>query len=123
MSKENTNFVKRVIDSLKGGDEGKLKRFHSKTVKHLNDQIRIRQTEIEELHEKGTDMQEEYAEKVLSVDLDAISTTEGAKNYATNYVNSLMSYEGSLQDINDEVETLEEEIAQLEVIINKIGKA
>ena len=75
---ENTTtegFVKRIMASLKGGDEGKLKRFHAKAIKHLNDQIRIRQTEIEELHEKGVDLQEEYAEAVLSVDFDSISTT------------------------------------------------
>lgn len=125
-AKENTTtegFVKRIMASLKGGDEGKLKRFHSKAIKHLNDQVRIRKTEIEELHEKGVDLQEEYAEAVLSVDFDRISTTDNAKNYASSYVSGLMGYEDRIQDIDDQVEALEEEIGKFEVILTKLGNA
>ena len=107
----------------KAGDEGKLKRFHSKAIKHLNDQVRIRKTEIEELHEKGVDLQEEYAEAVLSVDFDRISTTDNAKNYASSYVSGLMAYEDRIQEIDDSVEVLEEEIAKFEVILAKLGNA
>jgi len=78
-----TDWIQRVIDFVKGGDEGKLARFHKNTLKFWDKQIKANQSEMEKLddqiddkREVIKDLQEKLTETVVSVDLEKIKTTE-----------------------------------------------
>lgn len=104
------DFVQKVKDLLKASDDTKISRFHKKTLKHLNDQIKIRQDSIDELNEKIIDLEEEYEEAVYNIDLDRIKSTEETKNYSEEYVDKLFSYELKISNLKDDIETKKEEI-------------
>jgi len=123
MSKVKTGFVAMVIAALKGGDEAKLNRFHSKTVKELKNQIRLRNLEIEENLEKIVDLQEEYDNALINIDFDAISTTEKANEYTEVYLDKMFRYEERLIDLSDINHDLSEAIDKYESMIEKLGNA
>ncbi len=116
-------FVKRIMNSLKGGDEKKVSRFHKRTVKYLDDQIRLRGSSMDDLREKLVDLQEDYNDALLTVDFDAITTTEGAKSHAITYINKLNSKKKAMMEIEEEIEVIAEEVEMLEDRKSEIGKA
>lgn len=121
--KKQLGFVKRIMNSLKGGDESKLTRFHKRVIKNINDQIRIRETLMEDLREVLSDMKEDYADSMLSVDFNAISTTDGAKHHASIYINNLNSKKEKMDATLEEIETTALEVERLEELKEEIGKA
>ena len=62
-----TNFVAKVIAFVKGGDEGKIKRFAAKAVKFFKKQVSIRADEIEDLNERIVDLTEKYDDLLVNV--------------------------------------------------------
>lgn len=123
MSTEKKSFVKRVMDSLKGGDEKKISRFHKKTIKHIQDQIRIRETSIEELGEKVSDLSEDFDAAILNVNLDRLNSShEKAKEYSIDYVNDLLHFRKRKTSLETEAEEKREAVKILNEVINAIGK-
>ena len=117
MSKETTktkSFIERVIDFVKGGDEGKLARFHKNTLKFWDKQIKANQSEMEKLddqiddkREVIKDLQEKLTETVVSVDLEEIKTTEQTELFIKKYTDSIRSVEKSIERVESEIRDLE----------------
>lgn len=63
-TKSEKSFVKRVIEFLKGGDEVKIEKFQKKVIKHLDNQIRLCNEEI--------DTQKEYLNEIEEKLQDAV---------------------------------------------------
>lgn len=114
------NFAQRVIDFLKGGEEAKISRFHKKALKHLNDQIKLREDAIDELKEKSADLREEYDEAVYNIDLDSIKSTEDIKMYVESYTDKLFNYELRIKELEDAIEERQLEIDYHKRLVDKI---
>lgn len=115
------SFVERVIDAMKGGDEGKLAKFHSRLVKSLSDQTRLRMNEIDDLTEQEEELMEEFNDAVVSIDLGNISTREKSKAHVGEYIEKLASKLSSVEDIRVEIKDKRAEIARLAEISSAIG--
>lgn len=114
------SFVKRVMNALSGGDEGKVTRFQSKAVKFCKDQIRIRNSKIEELKEGKTDLEEEFEDATIAIDLEAIVNAESSKKHAEEYVTGLLKRTSEITSVEEEISELEKEIKVIENLLKKI---
>jgi predicted nuclease with TOPRIM domain len=110
MSEKKTNFVTRVMNALKGGDEVKISKFQNEFIKSNNDQIAIREREMEDLRENLIDLNEQMDETVLGVNLDKIKDNTVRKQYVNEYRDALLSIIKNKKLINDKIDTLKEEV-------------
>jgi menaquinone-dependent protoporphyrinogen IX oxidase len=110
-------FIAKVLARLTGGDEAKVTRFQTKVVKSLTTQVNIRKAEIEDLKEKVADQQEKYEDVLVTIDLDAIKTTEGVDGYIPRYVSSLSSVKKQIKSYNDQIAAKEAEIEGFEALV------
>lgn len=119
-----TDWIQRVIDFVKGGDEGKLTRFKKNTLKFWDKQIKANQGEMEKLDDKITDkreviddLKEKLDETVLSIDLEKIKTTEQTELYIKEYTESIRSVERSIENVESEITDLEAQKGKCETQI------
>lgn len=115
-----TGFVTRVMALLQGGDEAKISRFSSKVEKHINKQIAMRKEQIESLNEKIADAEEAFAEQVNTVDPARVGTTEGSESYASTYINSLNNSFERIEELREQVKSIEVEIERFNILSSKI---
>jgi len=120
---EKLTFVEGVMKFLKCDDGSKVVRFHKRTVKYLNDQIRLRTDSITEMKEKLVDLNEEYADSILNVDLDRIKTIEATKEYSEEYISNLLGHEGAIESVEKSIENKGKEIEKFQKLISKMGTA
>lgn len=113
-------FLERVKAVLKGGDDAKLARFQSKLEKYFEKQIKARKEQIETLQDKIVDAIETLSDTIESVNLESIATTESTEAYCKTYVQKVQSALSFQTNIEEQIETLEEEIAELENLRNTI---
>jgi prefoldin subunit 5 len=67
----------------------------------------------EELKEKIVDAQEELQDSVESIDSKSITTVETVDYYVPDYVQRISEKLEAVQDLEDEIESVSEELAQL----------
>lgn len=114
------SFVQKVIDFVKGGDEGKVARFQKKLVKSWNDQIKIRKDEIENANEEISDLKESLEEAVLNVDLNRIQTTQDTANYIEEYSQKLHNIQDAISQKEEEITKAEGDIADFQALIGLV---
>jgi hypothetical protein len=116
-TKTTGGFIAKVLARLTGGDEAKVTRFQTKVVKSLTSQVNIRKAEIDDLTEKVADQEEKYQDVLVTVNVDAIKTTEGIDDYIPRYVSTLSSVKKQIKLYNDQIAAKEAEIAGFEELI------
>lgn len=120
-SAPNKTFVAKVLDFLKGGDEAKVSRFHRLARKHAQTQIRLFEEEIEKLEDQLADRQEELQESVLSIDLEAISTSTNARDYIPEYFKKIRAMKVSINDIEEKIESQKKQIDNYKEVLTLLG--
>ena len=121
MSENKKPFIDRVLEALKQSDNTKIRRFIKREVKFLNDQIKIRKEEISDIREKISDLKEEYDEALVAIDLDAIKTMEGTREYCSNYTDEMFEFKLKFKVLSESIEDLEEEIKQYQSLIDDLA--
>ena len=106
-------FAKRVIVALKEGDESKVLRFETRLGKYFDTQVEDREKKIENLREKISDAEEALEESILKVELPRIVQIESTDSYIPNYVNNLNRALTIVEGFEDEIATVDAEIAKL----------
>ena len=115
------SFVQRVIDRLQGGDEGKIKRLQSKSLKLLENTIKAKQDEIDDCNDKLNDIDEEIQDSVHDVKLDKLSSTESTVNYASEYIRNIDRLIVKKQELVEKRQDLLNEIERAELIASFIN--
>ena len=121
MSDKKQTFVSKVLDFIQGGDEAKVKRFHKKLVKSWNDQIKLRQDNIENYQEEIVDLKESLEESVYNVDVTRIQTTQDTTAYIEEYSQKLYKIEGEISEKEESITEAEEEIAGFQALIKLVN--
>lgn len=114
------NFVDRVLQAIKGGDEAKVSKFHSITLKELDKQIRVRKDEIERIEDNMGDKEQSIEEYLVNLDMEKIGTAEKARAYTPQYIQRYMSLMDELQDMQEQKATKEKEIERFESMKAKL---
>jgi len=106
-------FAKRVIVALKEGDESKVLRFETRLGKYFDNQVEDREKKIENLREKISDAEEALEESILKVELSRIIQIESTDSYIPTYVSNLNRGLTVVEGFEEEIATIEGEIAKL----------
>ena len=120
MAEKKSTFAQRVVAFLKGGDEAKINRLHKYTKKHMESQIKINESEIEELRDKLEDLKENKEDRIYNVNLDRIGTAEDAKSYVGSYVDGIFNVFLEEKEINEKIEEREEQIKYYQMLLAEI---
>lgn len=118
MSNKSQSFVERVISLIKGGDETKIRRFHSKVVKFLEKQIAACKADNDNLSEKIADAQEQLDDTLVSVKMDDIKTTDDANAHVEPYIRKVQSCLDAISALEEEQEDNNEQIAKFQNILD-----
>ncbi len=110
------SFETKVLEFLKGGDEAKIAKFKKELLKHIDNQIKLRNDIIEKLRDKLAEQEEKKDERILSVNLDLIKTSDDREVYIPSYVSSISKEFDRLQELNEEIDSTLEEIEKLKLI-------
>lgn len=111
------SFLARVMDKLTGGDESKVARFQKKAVKSWESQINMRKDDIEKLRDKLSDLDEQYEDTLLAVDVNAIKTAEEVDAYIPTYTKKLRAVKASIKGVEAEIEAKVKEIEAFEEFV------
>lgn len=76
------NYVTRILNRLKDGDESKLKRFRKYLRKTISSQIKSREDDLEDVDGKLDDHRDMIEEFILDVDVTRIKTVDDSKEYS-----------------------------------------
>lgn len=109
-----STFTQKVLAFLKGGEEAKMERFSAKLSKYLSKQKSMRLDQIETLREKIADANEALEETILNVNLDSVNKTESVEGYIPSYLRRVKEAKATVEILEEQIETLEEEIAEFE---------
>jgi hypothetical protein len=109
-------FVERALAFLKGGDDQKLARFENRVGKYFKEQIAIRERSIESLKDRITDAEEAFNDAVPNIDLARIASADGLDRYIPEYVKNLDAKLVATEELQDQIEVLEAEIARFGTI-------
>lgn len=121
MTKAKETFVDKVKTFLKLDDDSKVAKFQKEDLKLLKQQITLRGNEKEELTEKIAEKEEELTETSLDVDLESIKTLSDRKSYIDTYNSKLLGILEEIDDLEEDLETKDAEIAKFEKLIEKIS--
>lgn len=113
MSTKKMSFVDAVKVFLKGGDDRKIIRFHQRVNKDVDDQIDIRDREIEDLKEKIEDSHLAEKDAILNIELTELKDTDSIKDYSNKYINDLLQFQRDRKFINDSIKEKEVEVEYL----------
>lgn len=124
MAKSKQSFVDRVMNRL-GEEVNKMNvsRFQGKAVKTFNNQIKIRQADIEELNEQLEELEEALADAVVDIDPSFISTSSSRASYIVTYMGALKTHRQNVQDVKDEIATKEAEIEEFKAYLALVQDA
>lgn len=103
MSTKKMSFVDAVKMFLKGGDDRKLVRFHQRITKEVDDQIDLRDREIDDLKEKIEDSHIAEKDAILAIELKELTDTDSIKKYSTKYIDGLLKFQRDRKKLNDEI--------------------
>ena len=110
MSTTNKTWADKVMEFITGGDEAKVKKMHTKTIKFCKTQIGVNEREIENLNDLIEDAVDAKNEAVLNIDVDRIKDTNTINAYIPNFLNSLTHADSNIDELNDQIEEKEEQI-------------
>lgn len=114
------SWYEKVLAILKGGDEGKLKRFQKYSIKYCKAQISLREAEIEEEQDKLSDWDDEFDLISTSIDTSAITTTEQTKEYVEEYIKGLTSLSKVKKECEVKIQNTTSEIEVYENVLNRL---
>ena len=119
-AQENLSFFQRVKKYITGGEERHVKRFHGKFLKDNEEQIAIRQKEIDDNEGRIEEINEQLQETLFKVDMDKISTIEGTNKYVPEYRNSaieVLKKRKSLEDKNKKLKAEQDQFRELNKLV------
>lgn len=105
-----STFIEKIMDFLQGGNEGKLARFHKRYVKSNDEQISVREKEIEDISDKLEDLAETANEDMLNVDMGSIKDIESTNSYIEDYRRIQMANLEKKETFEKEIATKKKEI-------------
>lgn len=104
------SFIQKVVDFLKLGEEGKITRFQKYVSKDVNNQIKARNEQIEDLREKINDANDRKQEYLVNVDMERLNSTDNTKAYSSQYIRGYMAIQEEINNLNEQITTKETEI-------------
>ena len=118
-----SKFSKKVSAFLKMDDDKKAEKFGVQAVKEWKNQITIREREIEELKEKAEELKSDDAEEIVyDLDMDQLRNVDTRKAYVDEYTSKLVSLYTREKSLEDDIKTLEDEIAKFNWMISKVAE-
>lgn len=114
------NYIKKAMQLLKGGDEGKIKRFHKRLTMGLTDQIETRKRELAEKEENILDLDETFEIELYTIDIDKLKDTESIKASAANHVEKLLKLRRGVRKVREDIDRIRKEIEDLQRIVNEV---
>ena len=104
MKKQET-FVERVLTFLKGDSEkAKVERFQRRTVKSINNSIKVHENELDDLKDKLIDAEEILENVIEQIDVTRLNSTESIDAYAIEYLSAIKAAENKINSIKEAIE-------------------
>lgn len=97
-----------------GGDNQKLERFLKKVAKTLQQQIKLKQDEIEKLDEKIDDAKEVLKETVTDIKGENINTSDSAQAQADAFIINIRNKRNAVKKLELQKEDLLAEIEEIQ---------
>tara|TARA_R100001086_G_scaffold208436_1_gene124220 strand:- start:715 stop:1083 length:369 start_codon:yes stop_codon:yes gene_type:complete len=104
------NFVQKVLEHLKGGDEAKVNRFFKRVIKYLDDQVEIRKREIEDINDKFIDIRDRENDAIYNLDVEELKSVDTTKEYIKKYVDNIVEIKREITEEKEEIKIKEQEI-------------
>lgn len=107
---ELTGFLKKVMDRLTGGDEGKILRFIKNADKLAQATIKAKNESILDIQERIKDLDDSVTEALENVDVTRLKDIDSSKAYAATYINTYMQMQEQRKAYQEQIENLQTEI-------------
>lgn len=115
-------FLANVKAMLKLDDDSKIVKFQATSLKVWNKQIKERRDKIEELNEKIEELTDDTLfETVHNVNVSRIKSTDSRTDYVQVYGNAILKVREEIEDLEDDIESLNNEIEDFEFLIEQVS--
>lgn len=104
-NQEPKGFVAIVLEKLKGGEEGKIKRFQKKVTRACSEQYAIREREISDLNDNIADLKEDLSDAYTDLKPENLNN-----DYVETYMNKIANIKAEIAKKEAKIEEVSEEM-------------
>lgn len=111
MQNEILNLVDRILNRITGNDDkGRVKRFHKRLIKTIDNSIKVSENTLEDLESKLEDAKEQLVDAIEIVDTSKLETTESTDAYILEYNKRITNAQQKVEKLEEEIESIKEQI-------------